>query len=507
MRSSVLTRLALGWALLAVAWVFANPPFAAPDEMDHFVRAVGIAEGDLIGGRAPNVNLGADLAEIKFDKSTQRAVAVPANLDPVPFNCYIVNPLDSAACLHRAPLRGPAVRLITSVGDYPPLGLLAPAVVLRSAHDPLQADRLGRVAAVIVALVLLIAAAAAVFEPAEGWLSLIGVLAACTPTAIFLAASLNPSGLATAAGIAMSASLLRIGRPGATPGWVWVLLGLGGSALVLGHPTGLEWATLLIVGFIAFEGLPTVRRLVRERARPASVGIGLLALGILAALVWQELYGPITPIAYRAIRLALGRAPGYTWNGLRDLVAGFGYLEFRVPLPVYLLWFAFVGALAAIALRVGSRHERRAVVVAAVVAVLLEPAVWIVFGRAAGIGIIGREYLPVLVAFPMLCGEVVYRHRASLAARDATALVSLATITALLQFIAWYLNGRRSAVGMSGSLLFASHAGWSPPLGWVVWLAVGACGALLLASVPLSRLAPARMAPAPVRPLDISDEA
>ena len=188
------------------------------------------------------------------------------------------------------------------------------------------------------------------------------------------------------------------------------------------------------------------------------------------------------------MRLALGEAPGYTWNGLRDLVAGFGYLEFRIPLPLYLLWFAFVGALAAVAVRVGDRRQRRVVVIAGVLGVLLIPAVWMVFGRAAGIGIIGREYLPVLVGFPMLCGEVLYRQRARLARRDTASLASLATIAAVIQFVAWYLNGRRSAVGTGGPLLFVPHAGWTPPLGWVPWLAVGACGALLLASVPLGRL-------------------
>jgi predicted membrane protein DUF2142 len=496
MRRNVLTRLAVGWALLAAAWVFANPPFAAPDEMDHFVRTVGIAEGQLIGAPAPDVNIGADAAEIRFDKSTQRAVMVPADLNPTPFNCYIANPLLSAACLRRSPLHGSQARLITSVGDYPPLGLLAPAAVIRSAHDPLQADRLGRVAAVVVALALLIAAAAAVFDPEDGWLSLVGVLATCTPTAIFLAGSLNPSGLSVAAGIGMSASLLRIGRPSSTPAWVWTLLGVSGAALVLSHPTGLLWAAFLLVGFIAFEGVATVRRLLHEQARAASLGIGLLAAGIVAGVVWQELYGPITPIAYRAIRTALSRAPGQTWNGLRDVVAGFGYLEFRLPLPVYLLWFAFVGALGASAARVGGRRERRAVLAAGVLAILIAPAIWMVFGRAAGIGINGREYMPVLVAFPMLCAEVLYRNRARISSVDATVLASLATIAAILQFIAWYLNGRRSAVGTGGPLLFASHAGWSPPLGWVPWLAVSACGALLLASVSLGRLWATRKSPA-----------
>jgi hypothetical protein len=507
MSRSVVTRLAVGWALLAVAWVIANPPFAAPDEMDHFIRTVGISQGHLVGAPAPDVSLGSRAAEIRFDKSTQRSVTVPADLYPTPFNCYIANPRLSAACLDRPPLRGPPVRYVTSVGSYPPLGLLAPAAVIRAAHGPLQAVRLGRAAAAIVALAFLIAAAAAVFDPEAGWLSLTGVLATCTPTVIFLAASLNPSGASVAAGIALCASLLRIGRPGSIPGWVWTLLGCSGAMLLLSHPTGLAWTALLLAGFIALEGPSTAWRLVRQHRRAAALGIGVLALGVLAALAWQGLYGPITPIAYRGWNIALREAPSYTWHGLLDLVAGFGYLEFRIPLPFYLLWFAFVGVMAALAVRVASRRQRRAVIVAGVLAVLLPPAVWSVFGRSVGIGIIGREYLPVLVGFPMLCGEVLYRQRARLAQRDAAALASLATIAAVIQFVAWYLNGRRSAVGTGGPLLFASHAAWSPPLGWVPWLAVAACGALVLVSVPLSRLAPARGSRTAGAPLGVGHDA
>jgi hypothetical protein len=93
--------------------------------------------------------------------------------------------------------------------------------------------------------------------------------------------------------------------------------------------------------------------------------------------------------------------------------------------------------------------------------------------------------MPLLVAFPMLAGEVLVRNRARISHADAVVLTSLATIAAVLQFVAWYLNGRRSAVGTGGTLLFVSHAGWSPPLGWAPWLVVAACGVLGLASVSL----------------------
>lgn len=67
-----LRALILGWVLLACAWVFGNPPFAAPDEADHFVRAVGIAEGHLVGVPAPEARIGASPAEIRFDKAVRR---------------------------------------------------------------------------------------------------------------------------------------------------------------------------------------------------------------------------------------------------------------------------------------------------------------------------------------------------------------------------------------------------------------------------------------------------
>jgi hypothetical protein len=487
-----LARLIIGWLLLAIAWVFANPPFAAPDEADHYVRTVGIAEGHLVGAPAPEARIGATPAEIKWDKGTQRALVVPARLDPTPFNCYLANSRLPAGCLERAGRSGPPVRLVTSVGTYPPLGLLAPAAVVRAADNPLEADRLGRLASMSVALALLIAAAIVLFQAAAGWLSLAGVLAACSPTAIFLAASLTPSGLSVSAGIALTASLLRIGRADQAPRAVWMLFGLSAAALALSDPTGIAWALLLVGGFVALEGIIATRQLVQRQLRVALPGLIVFATGILASLVWQALYGPSTPIAYRAIRLALSQAPDQYWRGIRDLVAGFGYLEFRLPLVVYLLWIAFVGALAVVAVRVGGRRERRSVIAAGALAVLVPVGFWIVFARAVGIGLNGRQYMPLLVAFPMLAGEIVYRNRARISTTLAGTLAALATTAGVLQFIAWYLNGRRAAVGTAGSLLFPADADWDPPLGWLAWVAVAGCGALMLAATSVGSLDAAR---------------
>jgi len=398
----------------------------------------------------------------------------------------------TAGCLVRPTVKGPPVRLVTSVGAYPPVGLLAAAAVVRRGENALDADRLGRLAGMPVAVALLILAAVALFQSADGWLSLAGILGACTPTAIFLAASMTPSGLSVSAGIALTASLLRIGRPDLAPRWVWVLFGLSAGALALSHPTGIAWAILLIVGFVASDGVGATRQRVRRQLRVALPGLGLLAAGILASLVWQTLYGPSTPLAYRAIPLALTHAPDQYWDGVRDLVGGFGYLEFRLPLVVYLLWFVFVIGLAAAAVRVGRPREKLSVIAAAALAILVPVGLWTLFGRAVGTGLNGREYMPLLVAFPLLAGEVVYRNRARLSAMLLRTLAALACTTGVLQFIAWYLNGRRAAVGIAGSLLFPAHAQWSPPLGWIPWLLLAGAGALMLVIVSIAPLATAR---------------
>ena len=41
----------LAYVLLTAAWAVGNPPFAAPDEWAHQLRAIGVGRGDLIGER------------------------------------------------------------------------------------------------------------------------------------------------------------------------------------------------------------------------------------------------------------------------------------------------------------------------------------------------------------------------------------------------------------------------------------------------------------------------
>src|SRR6476646_1346681 len=94
--------LAAGLALLMLAWVFANPPGAAPDERAHYVRALGAGNLELAGDAfhptpehseaflaqrtSPNLT-GAGLATVLWAAKQTRTFALPARLSVFAFGC------------------------------------------------------------------------------------------------------------------------------------------------------------------------------------------------------------------------------------------------------------------------------------------------------------------------------------------------------------------------------------------------------------------------------------
>jgi hypothetical protein len=89
--------------------------------------------------------------------------------------------------------------------------------------------------------------------------------------------------------------------------------------------------------------------------------------------------------------------------------------------------------------------------------------------------------LPLLAVVPLIAGDLVREHAAELSERLRRGLVSaIPPAVAAVHLLAFYWAARRAAVGTDGPLVF-THSGWSPPLGWVVWLAVATAGAVMLA--------------------------
>jgi hypothetical protein len=183
------------WALLLSSWVMANAPFAAPDEAAHFMRAVGVSEGHLIGAADPGVRIGVTPAQVAWTAQAARLVSLPAGFDPQPFTCELDPSEPSAACLHTAESRTPAVTVAIGVGNYQPLPYLLPAMVLRAGKTPAQALRLARAAQALTAFALLAVAVFALYDAGSPLVSLLGLMLAATPMVLFCSASLSGSGL------------------------------------------------------------------------------------------------------------------------------------------------------------------------------------------------------------------------------------------------------------------------------------------------------------------------
>jgi Predicted membrane protein (DUF2142) len=178
---------------------------------------------------------------------------------------------------------------------------------------------------------------------------------------------------------------------------------------------------------------------------------------------------------------ALGDGFEQTRVNLRGAIGGFDYLEFKLPLAVAASWILLASIAVAAALWIGDRRER--IVVAATAAGSLAGPTYLYATSIShtGFGLQGRTILPLLVIPVIVSGDVL-RRRASGVQVHKLAIASAAVIglTACLQVAAWSVNARRFAVGVDGPLTFFADPEWGPPLGWIPWLALTVCGALLM---------------------------
>jgi hypothetical protein len=479
--------LAAGLALLVLAWVFGNPPGAAPDERAHYVRALGAGGLELIGERfvpteaqrrafveqgksgGPQIE-GSGLATVLWAAKQTRTFAVPPALSVVAFGCNDRRPAVSAACLEDRQAGRPVSRLPTYTGTYPPFAYVLPGVAMRLQDAPEPALRAGRLVSAALCIMLLSAAVALTWVPAGGGVVLAALGLAVTPMVVFCASTLNASGPEIAGSLCFVAAGLRLRRPGAGPG-TWAALAAGGGALVLARSLG---PALLVVMAATLLVLPAAERGVRPR--PPAAALALLLAAFAAGLWWVVAQEPHGVEGGPGLRDALAQ----TLHDLDDLaghaVGNFGALDTRLPTALYVLWGLAALALAGSAAVLGSGRERAGLALTGAVALAVTVAVS-VFQLRTGYGAQGRHVLPVLVLVALWAGEVLRRHATG--HRWALPVAGVAALFAGGQALAWWTNARRAAVGTDGPWWFAGAAEWSPPGGWGPWAVLAAAGALL----------------------------
>ncbi len=463
-----------------------NAPFAAPDEFEHFIRAIGVSEGHLIGEPTRARTSGSTPTQIASTSQAARVVSLPADLNPEPFACELGPGERSAACQNTANPHPPPAALVTAVGNYQPFPYLLPALALRAGGSPPAALRLGRAAEALTVLALLAIAVLALHDAESPLVSLLGLLLAVTPMVLFCASSLSGSGTEIAGAAAFFSCLLRVGRPASVPARWWAFTAISGATLALSRSASPAWLVLALLIAVGWSGPQAfIRRWTGGWEPRVTAGALVLAVGL--NRVWEGLYGSRLPLDTTKLHAGLVAGAHEWWKALPDLVGKFGYLDVKLPLVIPLAWFGLVFALLGGAVLVCGRRERLLLTIV-LVAGLVGPVIfYALLIRPTGFGLQGRHVLPILVAVPLLAGEVLNRHRDRARADWLTLLtVTIPVAVGFMQVAAWYVNARRYAVGGSGPEWFLGRAAWTPPVGWWTWLTAVVLAGVCLGAVALA---------------------
>lgn len=477
--------LVASWTLLSVAWVMASAPFGAPDEAEHYFRTVGISKGALIGKKPP-VPTDINTPSGSWYSQTARLVTIPAGTLPPPAGCFAHNRNASAACAEVQPSSPVKMEVTIGVGAYQPLPYLLPAAAMKLSESSIGRLRLARFGGLLFALLMLAAAVAVLRAPDGNPLALLGPMLAVTPMVVYVASSLTGSGLEVASGIAFVAALLRLTRADTCPKWVWAVIAASGVALALSRASGPIWVLLALVLMVLLRG-PRESWQVAHGGGRAAIGAGAgVLLAVAVNRIWEAAYGiQHLPIGFESMLQALRNSAYVLRDVTPQFIGRFGYLEFGLSRLTVDAWLAAVALLVIVALLVETWRQRIVLAACVAGAAAVPMVLYIAIFRHTGVfGLQGRHVLAIVVAVPLLAGELAYRRRdrlPSLAARSLVIVVPL--VVAAVQLVAWFTVARRYAIGLDGPVNFLSSPEWSPPLGWAPWfvltcLAIGPIAAV-----------------------------
>jgi hypothetical protein len=182
------------------------------------------------------------------------------------------------------------------------------------------------------------------------------------------------------------------------------------------------------------------------------------------------------------------RAGGHQlWEVLHESVGDFGTLTIPLPPAAYGIWWLLVLSLVGWALAIGSRRERLWTLCSVLISAGFPVVFYAWVGRHTGFGLQGRYMLPVLVLPPLVGGEVIRRHAATIPVRLRRWLpAGMLALAAAVQLFAWDLAAR-TAAGEPHSVWFLGNPAWRPPLGWWPWAASAALGTVALMSAAVLR--------------------
>jgi len=497
--AGALALVVLGIGALVVSWCGSNPIGAAPDEPSHYVRALGVAEGDWVGAEftrsqvlaAAPASQRRSLSRAPLLLNQTRAVHIPGRLRPGSAGCTAFRlAAVAAACLNRAVgYWGIGPLAFTYVGDYPPFTYWPAGVAMLTRDSPTQAFVAGRLVFGLIASTLIALGLWLLVTAAENPLpALAGALIAMTPMVLFNIAVINTSALEIAGGFATICAVLHLVYASRYRRAALLVLVVAGTVLVLSRALGPLWLVLILATGLVLRGSWRTLGLARHRVM-ALAAIAPLAVACAVSIWWQVSYQP-TPGGSVSSRVsAFFHGFGQIPSVLKQLAGVFGWLDTQQFQPFYAVIAVLVVTLVALGWRRASRRERIVLAAWVVGGLLLAPLLQAAVA-APGASVQGRWLLPVVIIVPLLSAVLVARRPENGGGTRAWAVGSI-VLVAVTQFLAIYANGRHYAVGPRAPLLWFTRSFWLPPLGWAPWLLLAAAGAaafvaggVLLASGP-----------------------
>ncbi|MEO7803578.1 MAG: DUF2142 domain-containing protein [Actinomycetota bacterium] len=468
-----------GYALLLVAWTFGNPPFASPDEVAHYLRALDVGEGEIIGEPAQYPATGLTQLQQDWVNQASRQVEVPAGLYPLGFGCNAGISGTSAACMNKAGSKVGRQNHVIPNGTYQPTLYPLPGLFAKGADDPAEGDYRGRIMMMLLSLSLIAVAVAVLASGQDSPLALVGLMVGITPMVLYIGSTLSPSGPEIAAGVCLGACLMRLSRDEKPHAGIWFGVAVSACILVLSKSLGPGLLILIGISFFAWNGWRRIILRIKDSPKQAATTAAVVVAATVVNRLWEAAYGP---------QVKLGTSLSIFLDDLeqmpqviRQFIGIFGYLEVSMPRSAYLTWYVALGLISIAALVVGRMTQRFGLVVTGLIAYVTPAFLSAAMLRHTGFGVQGRHTLAAAVFLPVLAGETIYRNRARLPRLIAIVLPSLvALMVGTVQFAAWYTNARRAAVGIGGPIWFAGHSEWVPPAGWTPWALCALAGSLLL---------------------------
>lgn len=476
----------LGFALLSVAWAFANPPGASQDERGQYIKTMGTALGQGNGAPLPAEWRPNSRQGVQLFYRLMRSYRLPTSLIPdARWGCMKYS-RDAADCLDRRRPVKPISLHLTQMAKYPPAPYLVLGSVARwmpSARTALYAGRL----AGALASVLLLAGAFAVAR--RGW-ARVGV-AATAPMVVFWAGQLTTSGIETAAGVAQASAIVAIWIDPRRRG-AWALYAGSGVCLALTRPFG-----PFLVVLYGLLGLLLVGRragtLVREHSVVVVFAVSVVAVSVCIAFLWNLILIPRTAVSVSETVGNLQSSLGRSVVAARQLMGTFGLVNNAMPAWPYVVAGTLYGALFAGALWFGTQKERAILVFATLLVVLVNVVLDAATQLPYGFTFQARFALPITVFLPVFAGAVIGQRRpvASMVDRrsrtEVVAMLSASLLLAVVLAAGWWATSRHAAVGLDGPWLFAMSDVWAPPMGWAIAIAFWVVGiALLVAAAGLN---------------------